>query len=152
MKLFATSLALLALCLAPAELPALGHHQSGIIGQITFGRSCDVFGCDPVPTPLRVLIYSDRERLVADIATEPDGIFEVALKPGAYLVASFFLPAAPDAPLVPTGRQPIPVLVEKKDYTVFGVHYVSLPQPPLRPPSPPTIPPPLPHPPILGPQ
>ena len=146
MKTLPLLLALIALGLTPYRLPALGHHQSGIAGYTAYGIICDVSGCVPNFTSMRLLIYSDRDRLVADVTSDSDGLFEVALKPGSYFLAPYFVPATPDAELVPVG-QPFPVLVEKKEYTTIGINYVSIPGRPPRPPSPPYPPfPPLPIP------
>jgi hypothetical protein len=137
----------LVLCLTPLGAVALGHHQSGIIGQTAYGRTCDPLGCVPNLVPMRLMIYSDRGRLVEDIISDEDGFFEIALNPGLYHIAPYFVTPSAEGELVPVGA-PFSMLVEKKDYTFLTIFYVPLVQPtppPTRPPSfPPTPPLPVP--------
>jgi hypothetical protein len=137
---------ILLLCLTPVGGLALGHHQSGIIGQTAYGRTCDPSGCVPNLVPMRLMIHSDRGWLVADIRSDEDGFFEIALKPGLYLIAPYFVTPSAEGELVPVG-EPFSILVEKKEYTFLAISYVPLvqPTPPTRPPSLPP-PPPLPVP------
>jgi hypothetical protein len=139
-------LVLVALCLAPPQLLALGHHQSGIVGQTAYRQNCDLSGCVPIRMPMRLFFYDDRGRYVTDVISDADGFFEVALKPGLYTVAPYFVSLSPEGHFVPVGL-PVPVIVEKKEYTALWLHYVPRvqPTPPIRPPSLPP-PPPLPMP------
>ena len=137
----------LLICLTPVGALAVGHHQSGIVGQTAYGRTCDQYGCVPNLVSMRLMLHSDRGRLVADIISDEDGFFEIPLKPGLYHVAPYSVTPSPTGELVPVG-QPFPILVEKKEYTFQMIWYVPLTQPtrPTRPPSFPP-PPPLPVPP-----
>jgi hypothetical protein len=74
------TIGLLAACLFPVGTTARaneGHHQSGMFGQIvglpTFVTECNI-----------EIVSSDGGTLVADVQTDSDLRFEVALKPGVY--------------------------------------------------------------------
>ena len=143
---YITSL-LLGLCLAPFGAAALGHHQSGMIGQTTLGEICDLDGnCVPNVVPMNVAIYSDTGRFIADIATDENGVFEIALKPGSYILTPYFPPAPPERGFIALGG-PIPVTIDKKEYRITLVPFYPFSPIPGRPPN---VPPPPPSPPQSG--
>jgi hypothetical protein len=132
--------ALLALSLASLGAFAQAHHQSGIIGQTALGEICDLDGnCVPNLVPMHLLIHSDQGRFIADIATDADALFEIALKPDSYFLTPYTLPVPSNPSIIAIGG-PVSVTVRKKEYAVTLVSFVpfspQLPRPPVLPPPP----------------
>ena len=93
---------------------------------------------------MNVAIYSDKGRFIADIVTDENGVFEIALKPGIYILMPYFPPAPPERGFAAFGG-PIPVTIDKKEHTItlvpFYPYTPNLPDPPvILPPHPPSPP------------
>jgi hypothetical protein len=115
---------LLTAWLTPIAAQALGHHQSGIIGQTVLGATCDPDGnCVPHAVPMGLLIHSDSGEFVADITSDSDGGFEIALKPDTYILTPYFAP--PESIFIFLGA-PVRVTVYKKQHIVTVVDYFPL--------------------------
>ncbi len=94
--------------LLPLAAPAQenqGHHQSGIVGQV---QGFILFHA------WNVTIVSDRGKVVADLLTDPDGRFEVFLKPGDYVLTAYIRDFGPHAIVWGT---PVKATVSKKQFT-----------------------------------
>src|SRR5260221_6255905 len=112
-------LGIYAICWTPIQLPAEGHHQSGIVGQAIIlshfiPASCPFPGPLPCPGPLQppvhvpdqpfqthVRVYSEKGVLVSDVLTNANGEFSLPLKPGTYTVLPYPLLTFSNFVLVP---------------------------------------------------
>jgi hypothetical protein len=97
----------------------MGHHQSGVIGQVQG------------PILLHdwdVLVQSDDGQFVTHFLTNPDGSFQVDLKPGRYVMVAYITVGSSTVPPSPTlvFGTPVTVKVEKKRFTP-AVLPISLP-------------------------
>lgn len=141
---FLLGIALLSACSRTTDLRAgenPGHHRSGIIGQAVVTLNATVTLNDgpllgeplwPIECTVKVYRMPDWSlkdwdskpktfdvELVAEVPTDAEGYFEVALKPGTY----FLLPQAPPPPPGPIAIvgtiSPLPsfVTVTRKQYT-----------------------------------
>jgi hypothetical protein len=86
-----TWIGLLAVCLLPMELPAAGHHPSGVIGQVDKPAGF-------VSTWI-VAVSSDSGTFIEFVPTDEDGFFAVDLRPGKYVLTPQLAPPAPGQPI-----------------------------------------------------
>jgi len=111
---FAICAALLFACLLPGATQAQdnqGHHQSGIIGQIT-----------QVPGSWDVRIVTGDGKFVADIQADASGSFEVNLKPGSYVLTPFIPSIDGSGALLGASTA---VTVDKKGFTAAELPVVN---------------------------
>ncbi len=121
---------LLAASFSPIASQAQKHHQSGIVGQTTLGQICETSGCFPRPVQSHLSIYLVRDpfdlgKFITEIATDEDGLFAVALKPGTYVLTPF-IPRTVASSGVPVGGLvggDTWVTVEKKQFAETLVRF-----------------------------
>ena len=91
------------------------HRQSGITGQVVL----DSWEQVKMPVQCLITVATDSGKLVTTLATDQDGLFDVALKPGTYVLTPYWPPAPNGATVIGPSLR---VTVEKKDYTVVESH------------------------------
>lgn len=104
---------------ADSALPTnQGHHQSGITGQVvglpTFIHQCHIG-----------IVSSDGGKVDADIITDTDLRFQVALKPGIYTLVPYVVNTPP---LFIPPSSPVVLRVDKKDFNEAVLIYTPRPQ------------------------
>jgi len=117
-------LGLLAGWLTPSAIQAAGHPHSGVIGQVFIGPTCPNIppglNCPDRPFQTSITVYSHAGRFITRFTTDAEGQFEVALKPGRYVLV-------PDGAgsLRPPYVAAVEVVVEKKEFTPVIIGYDS---------------------------
>ncbi len=107
------------LSLLGAPDSARGHHQSGVLGQVQgpiLAHEWDV------------LVHSGDGQFVTHFLTNPDGTFQVNLKPGTYILVAYITVGSSTMPPSPTlvFGTPVTVTVQKKQFTPAALP-ISLP-------------------------
>jgi hypothetical protein len=111
-------------CLVSFTVQAAAHPESGVIGVVFIGPTCPVIvpgiDCGDVPYQTGISIYSKTGRFITEITTDEDGLFEVVLRPGHYILV-------PDG----AGSNTLPyvtaqeVVVRNKQFTPVVITYDS---------------------------
>jgi hypothetical protein len=138
LKKAATTLLATALFVSFTKPAMAGYSLSGITGQSLFVVPCATgsLGCpDPAPIQTFIAVFSivskrkggtteETSELVADIKTDEAGHFEIALKPGTYVLVPHLTPDIGDPTSNPVGILTT-ATVQKKQFTRVAINYVS---------------------------